>query len=170
MCDGAKSDLKYFLLEKSLTFFLGWIMSIAFLLLFACQEFPTNPLNHMYYEANCIEYTHFEVQQVIPRSEWCVCGATSLTWRGEGSCSLARSCLDPDGGEGGYLLNMPRPVWQPSHYLRPVISLKLLHSKWLSRVRVICLSTGELEGGRSWPTFVCFSTQPEAVDDDIQRE
>ena len=107
----------------------------------------------MYYEANCtsvymsIEYTHFEVQQVIPRSEWCVCGATSLTWRGEGSCSLARSCLDPDGG-GGYLLNMPnRPVWQPSHYIRPVISLKLLHSKWLSRVRVICLSTGELEGG-----------------------
>ena len=49
--------------------------------------------------------------------------------------------------EGGYLLNMPRPVWQPSHYIRPVISLKLLHSKWLSRVRVICLSTGELEGG-----------------------
>ena len=48
---------------------------------------------------------------------------------------------------GGYLLNMPRPVWQPSHYIRPVISLKLLHSKWLSRVRVICLSTGELEGG-----------------------
>ena len=50
--------------------------------------------------------------------------------------------------EGGYLLNMPRPVWQPSHYIRPVISLKLLHSKWLSRVRVICLSTGEWEGGR----------------------
>ena len=44
-------------------------MSIAFLLLFACQEFPTNPLDHMYYEANRIEYTHFEVQQVIPRSE-----------------------------------------------------------------------------------------------------
>ena len=48
---------------------------MAFLLLFACQEFPPNPLNHMYYEANCtsvymsIEYTHFEVQQVIPRSE-----------------------------------------------------------------------------------------------------
>ena len=48
---------------------------MAFLLLFACQEFPPNPLNHMYYEANCtsvymsIEYTHFEVKQVIPRPE-----------------------------------------------------------------------------------------------------
>ena len=131
-----------------------------FLLLFACQEFPPNPLNHMYYDAHStrvymsIEYTYFEVQQVIPQSEWCVCGATSLTWRGEGSCSLTRSCLDPDGG-GGYLLNMPRPVWQPSHYIRPVISLKLLHSKWLSRVRVICLSTGELEGGGEILTHFC---------------
>ena len=62
---------------------------------------------------------------------------------------LTRSLLSwPRWREGGeYLLNMPRPVWQPSHYIRPVISLKLLHSKWLSRVRVICLSTGELEGG-----------------------
>ena len=120
------------------------------------SRIPTNSLNHMYYEASCIEYTHFEVQQVIPRSEWCVCGATSLRWRGEGSCSLARSCLDPDGGGGGYLLNMPRPVWQPSHYKRPVISLKLLHSKWLSRVRVICLSTGELEGGEILTHFCLF--------------
>ena len=62
---------------------------------------------------------------------------------------LTRSLLSWPRWRGGgeYLLNMPRPVWQPSHYIRPVISLKLLHSKWLSRVRVICLSTGELEGG-----------------------
>ena len=61
---------------------------------------------------------------------------------------LTRSLLSwPRWRGGGSLLNMPRPVWQPSHYIRPVISLKLLHSKWLSRVRVICLSTGELEGG-----------------------
>ena len=60
---------------------------------------------------------------------------------------LTRSLLSWPRWRWGYLLNMPRPVWQPSHYIRPVISLKLLHSKWLSRVRVICLSTGELEGG-----------------------
>ena len=73
-------------------------------------------------------------------------------WHGEErglAHSLALVLTQMEGGEGGgYLLNMPRPVWQPSHYIRPVISLKLLHSKWLSRVRVICLSTGELEGGR----------------------
>ena len=96
-----------------------------------------------------IEYTHFEVQQVIPRSEWCVCGATSHGEERGLAHSLALVLTQMEGGRGGgYLLNMPRPVWQPSHYIRPVISLKLLHSKWLSRVRVICLSTGELEGGR----------------------
>ena len=68
---------------------------------------------------------------------------------------LTRSLLSWPRWRWGYLLNMPRPVWQPSHYIRPVISLKLLHSKWLSRVRVICLSTGELEGGGEILTHFC---------------
>ena len=68
MCDGAKMDLKYFLLEKSLKKFKmdhQYGVSIALCM----SRIPTNSLNHMYYEANRIEYTHFEVQQVIPRSE-----------------------------------------------------------------------------------------------------
>ena len=74
MCDGAKMDLKYFLLEKSLKKFKmdhQYGVSIALCM----SRIPTNSLNHMYYEANCtsvymsIEYTHFELQQVIPRPE-----------------------------------------------------------------------------------------------------